>query len=185
MRDANGKSVETFAYNGTTYVPLRAVSQSLGKDVSYDGKTQRVYIGTNPNTTKYLMDVCPPYQVSNTYQVRSLANTSDKNRTMGGRQYGNGIYMYTGYGTENNALFNLDGQYDSLTATVGHVDGSGSVDVSLFFYVDDVLKASFTIGSEDLPKDVIIPLDGGLQLKVLAKASGGSSSVNVANMIVK
>lgn len=46
--DANGNPVETFLYNDTTYVPLRAVSQYLGKAVKWDGNTRSVYIGDVP-----------------------------------------------------------------------------------------------------------------------------------------
>ena len=30
--DANGNPVEVFVYNGTTYLPVRAVSEAVGKD---------------------------------------------------------------------------------------------------------------------------------------------------------
>ena len=33
MTDANGKAVEAFIYNGTTYVPIRAVSNAFGADM--------------------------------------------------------------------------------------------------------------------------------------------------------
>lgn len=42
--DVNGNIVEPFIYNGTTYLPVRAVSQALGKDVDWDEKTKTVYI---------------------------------------------------------------------------------------------------------------------------------------------
>lgn len=42
MTDANGKSVEAFIYQGTTYVPLRAVSSAFGADISYDSNTHTV-----------------------------------------------------------------------------------------------------------------------------------------------
>lgn len=35
MTDANGKAVEAFIYNGTTYVPIRAVSNAFGADINY------------------------------------------------------------------------------------------------------------------------------------------------------
>ena len=46
--DVNGKTVEPLSYNGTTYVPIRAVSQWLGKTVTWDGQTHSVYIASSP-----------------------------------------------------------------------------------------------------------------------------------------
>lgn len=40
--DANGNAVEPFAINGTTYLPVRAVANSLGLDVGWDGATSTV-----------------------------------------------------------------------------------------------------------------------------------------------
>lgn len=46
-KDANGKTVDVFEYNGTTYVPLRAVSQAFGKEIAWDGTTRTAIIGSN------------------------------------------------------------------------------------------------------------------------------------------
>jgi hypothetical protein len=45
----DGKTVmqETLFYNNTTYVPLRAAAEILGKEVSYDPATQTAYIDEN------------------------------------------------------------------------------------------------------------------------------------------
>ena len=55
-KDGNGRIVEPFIYEGTTYLPVRAVSQALGKRVTWDGNTKTVYIssGTNGSTKKVL-----------------------------------------------------------------------------------------------------------------------------------
>lgn len=45
--DVNGNPVEVFSYNGTTYLPVRAISEAFGKQVQWDGKTQSVYIGSH------------------------------------------------------------------------------------------------------------------------------------------
>jgi len=44
-KDAKGNDVEPFIYNGTTYLPIRAVSEALGKTVSWDSDTNSVYVG--------------------------------------------------------------------------------------------------------------------------------------------
>lgn len=44
-KDGNGKVVEPFIYDGTTYLPVRAVSEALGKQVAWDEKVNTVYIG--------------------------------------------------------------------------------------------------------------------------------------------
>lgn len=43
-KDAAGNTVEPFIYNGTTYLPVRAVSSVLGNDVSWDNATKTVGI---------------------------------------------------------------------------------------------------------------------------------------------
>ena len=43
--DVNGKTVEPFIYNGTTYLPVRAVANAMNKAVSWDGENFTVYLG--------------------------------------------------------------------------------------------------------------------------------------------
>lgn len=44
-------SKEPFTYNGTTYLPVRAVAEAVGKDVTWDGATKTVYLGEVPQNT--------------------------------------------------------------------------------------------------------------------------------------
>src|SRR5665648_707224 len=42
-KDVKGNEVEPFIYNGTTYVPIRAVSEAFNKSVSWDGSSSSIY----------------------------------------------------------------------------------------------------------------------------------------------
>lgn len=53
--DANGNTVEPFIYDGTTYLPVRAVASALGVEVGWDGDTGTVYLGEQPKTTYWLL----------------------------------------------------------------------------------------------------------------------------------
>lgn len=59
--DSTGKKIEPFIYNGTTYLPVRAVGEAIGKEVHWDDGTKTVYLGKNqkPNSldgTKVTID---------------------------------------------------------------------------------------------------------------------------------
>lgn len=45
FKDANGALVYPIVYNGTTYLPLRAIGGVMGKEVSWDGNTQTATLG--------------------------------------------------------------------------------------------------------------------------------------------
>ena len=47
--DVNGKDVPVFAYNGTTYAPLRALAEAYGLTVGYDAETNMATV-TDPET---------------------------------------------------------------------------------------------------------------------------------------
>lgn len=44
LTDANGKRVEPFVSNGTTYVPIRAISELFGASIDYDKETNTASI---------------------------------------------------------------------------------------------------------------------------------------------
>ncbi len=44
--DVKGNDVDAFIYEGTTYVPLRAVGEALGAEVSWNKDTKTVYVNT-------------------------------------------------------------------------------------------------------------------------------------------
>lgn len=160
--DANGNPVETFIYNGTTYVPLRAVSQSLGYAVNWDGTTQSVYIGEQPGAKQYLNTVCPPYQTDRYSTPTTI--------TMAGQKYANCIAWSSGYGY---ALYNLNGKYNTLEFDVGHVDGKSMSDSTLNIYLDGELSFSLDLTSEMLPTHISVPLYGALQMKIEMGSGGG------------
>ena len=51
--DANGNAVEPIIYNGTTYLPVRAVANAFGKEVYWDGPNYTVYLGSMNGTLDY------------------------------------------------------------------------------------------------------------------------------------
>ena len=60
-RDAQGKNVPLFSYNGTTYAPIRALCEAAGMRVDYDSaaRTARITTGdrvlaTDPNAASYI-----------------------------------------------------------------------------------------------------------------------------------
>lgn len=153
--DVNGNPVDTFIYNGTTYVPIRAVSTAFGKSIRYDSPTQSVYIGEEPGTKSYLLTVCPPYESSAGFPATV---------TMAGKKYANCMTTYTdGY-----ALFNLDGKYDMLSFVLGHIDGRGTGGKGYQYniYLDGALAFSVDLDAEALPQSYEVPLNGALQMKI-------------------
>ena len=52
--DVNGNSTEPFSVDGTVYVPIRAVSEALGKRVEWDGASNSVYVGAKPDNNSEL-----------------------------------------------------------------------------------------------------------------------------------
>ena len=51
-RDANGNPVEPFIYEGTTYLPVRAISEALGKPVDWNAQANRIDIDDPNRETK-------------------------------------------------------------------------------------------------------------------------------------
>lgn len=166
-KDGNGQSVEPFIYNGTTYLPVRAVSNAIGKEVSWDGVEKVIYLGAKPGNVENWLDVCGPYDYKNGEEYRL---TDNKYFTMSGKKYTNGFILKastTGAGKSyGEALFNLDGKYKSVSFTTGHIDDSHKLNATLNIYLDGIIAYTKELKYDDVAQKVTIPVNNALQMKI-------------------
>ena len=116
---STNRNNEPFIYNGTTYLPIRAVGEAVGKQVSWDGRTNTVYLGDSPVSSgeQYLIDVCPPHAGS--YEINDTIK-------MSGKTYVKALTLGGYYGP---AIINLDGKYDVLEFDLGLKDNCYNRDI--------------------------------------------------------
>lgn len=59
MYDANGNRVLPISYNGTTYLPIRAVGNMMGIDVGYDAENYQVLLGKTGKAIDFIENFTP------------------------------------------------------------------------------------------------------------------------------
>ena len=153
----DGKSA--FIYDGTTYVPLRYIGESMGKQVTWDGDTKSIYINDDGSERKDL------------YFAKIGYESSDEGIYLDGET--NDVYLnWSAYynGTDPRAIvYNLNG----LAKTIyGTIDASETVSnemagrVTFYDQDDRVLYQSPMMRNATDPISFEVPVSGVLQLKV-------------------
>lgn len=179
----NGSIVDaSFIYNGTTYVPIRMVSEMLNIPITWDGPNQAIRIGAQPTQgTVVLTDVDPYHTNSDTVSnndderyiktsFRSFEDIFGKNFKMktGGKEYVKGIsfatLQYPNHGVDSQVDYNLYGQYSSFTCLAGMDDKENQFPTELEILGDGKVLWAETIKPGDLPKQVGLNVTGVLQL---------------------
>lgn len=179
-KDVNGTVIEPFIYNGTTYMPVRGTANLAGMDVTWDGTTKSVYLWDKMTADDtYLLESKLPYEKS-TYCDLYLSSKG-QSFEMSGNRYTNGIRL----GTRNSyALINLDSKYSSMEFTIGHISHNQN-EKTVYFIVDGKIIKEVTIVPESMPQKISVPLNYGLQLKIIADDIDQDGYTGIANIIVK
>ena len=168
-KDANGKVVDPYISDGTTYLPVRAVGDAFGKTVEWDGATQSIYIGQKPGSVQYMTDICPAYEKSGDRdytEYSAIESGGAKSFNISGNKYLNGFT----FNTYAWAVYNLNSQYTSFEATFGHVDGTNvgfGENAGIRIYCDGVLKEDLKVSGDMYTIKVSLDLRGVNQLKFI------------------
>ncbi len=177
-RDANGKPVEVFTYNGTTYLPVRAVSEALGKPVQWDGKTKSVYVGKHSGDSPAAWLSQMDY-FSGTKSITTAASEKDN---AGNTHY----YCVT---RDFDRTYKLNGQYTRMTGVLyqsyEYRSSSISKGYGLTIYGDGRIlydnAAQNNLSQGGFEPDLInIDLTGVLELRV--HLHGGGYRLSVGDM---
>jgi len=177
--DSNGNTIEPFIYNGTTYLPARAVAEALDKSVDWDGKTSTVYIGKRPgddSPDKYLSQLDYFNQQKRTSESitaidKEVDNDSAGNFYQDGLNF-NARTWKTSYRIDswmyNEYLVNQE--YKTLTGTFSlhNLSRTSIEQATLKVYGDDeLIYTSPIMTAGEVPIDVNVDVEGVIKLKVM------------------
>lgn len=114
-KDSKGNTVEPFIYDGTTYLPLRAVSDVLTnstKPVKWDGASSSVYIGQAPVAAQTDLAELPVYEQNST--VSAIFTGEDAQIKLLDKQ----INAFNRVPYWESFTYILDSKYASLNGTI-------------------------------------------------------------------
>ena len=163
-KDASGNQVEVFVYNGTTYLPARAISEAIGKPIQWDGATQSVYIGSHSSETPAAMlsDLKP--FTGSTFSAREIAidNLSIE------RSQCHEISVAL-----SRRVYKINAQYSALHGTLFQsYERRNSTQTATFeVYGDGRLLYSATMTGGKEPIDFNIDITGVLELKIVTDST--------------
>jgi len=158
---------EGFIYDGTTYLPVRKISEALDKPVAWDGKTKSVYIGKHESSTPAVM-LADMESFNHTGVFLRKSSAKDNM----GNTYHDAILLGYGKGFEE---YKINGRYEKMKGrmVLGHEDKSKKGTTWVKIYGDGNLlytSPEFTGGVE--PVDFEVDLTGVLTLKIERDCDG-------------
>lgn len=80
FQDVNGRTVYPIIYNGSTYLPVRAISQLMGEPITWDGTLQKICIGNGKEEEEESEELPPEEEISNAYMM--LQELYDKEESL-------------------------------------------------------------------------------------------------------
>lgn len=202
-KDANGNETEAFIMNGTTYLPVRAISQAFGQEVEWDGATQSIYIGKKDQTKpdNYLDKIqYNDYKEGDNRNDFAIINgtvTDYNNNT-----YTNGLLFSEDYKSaikddSDNAhiliSYPLNSQYNNFKgkivlpkaydiATWNKNDNPGTSATDVWFYGDGKLLYKATSVTSSMPFSFDINTKGVNQLTIKIRTQDGYSVVALTDL---
>lgn len=161
--DAAGNPVEPFIYNGTTYLPVRAVSEALGKAVQWDGATQSVYIGKHSSDTPaaYLSQM----DYFNKNGFWTIDNMVKDNL---GVDHTHTIKLSRNASFYGDITYRINGQYSRLTGSffLDYDYRDSKTSATMIIYGDGRELWRGTVDPRTDPIDIDINITGVLELKL-------------------
>ena len=160
FKNANGATVNPFIEDGTTYVPLRGISEPLGCQVDWDSGEFAVRIWDKAvppeGTPLYYLQPSESDGVSFYYDING------EQLEMNGKYYSNAMSpnWRSAY-----AIFDLNGKYEYMTFDAGLLDSVNN-DKKITFIVDGKIVDICEFPVNSSTKSFRVELNHGLSLKI-------------------
>ncbi|MCC8014777.1 MAG: NPCBM/NEW2 domain-containing protein [Eubacterium sp.] len=176
---ADGEVVDTteaepFIYGGTTYLPVRAVADAFGKEVTWNGETNTVYLGAVPSVyvevDTLLEDM---YSYNSTFQSVSHVNNGADNINQ--KHTSGCVYKSGSVNNEGSAEYSLNGKFASFSGVIAlpYVERNNKNEKVVTIYADG--KAVYTsskMKSGSAPEAFDIDVSNVSVIKIQVEGTG-------------
>jgi hypothetical protein len=167
--DASGNAVEPFIVNGTTYLPVRAVADALGKEVYWDGPNWTVYLGNMGGALQ-----TPTLRLQDAVNIGDHLSELKSPVDNYGNQYGSAYYDDNRYSRHTfETLLNM--KYSRFKGTFFAQNGT-TIDTIGDFKIEidgNVVYTSPEITKTSAPINVDVSIVGGNDFKIILNQKSG------------
>ncbi len=178
--DANGTVVQPMIYNGTTYIPVRAVSSAFGKAVFWDEEEQTVYLGNMDGKLEY--PTLKLEDVENIAEVNAFLDEGNNLFDNYGNFYDSYVYYEDTLGSDYGNVcceVLLNKKYSKFKATLFVPEGSSwDGESSIKIIGDGKLLYENVMNKTSEPVDIEVPITGVNNFKILF---GDETETYIAN----
>lgn len=180
LTDANGYVVKPFIRNGTTYVPLRGISETLGCQVDWDSSAFAVRIWDKAvppeGTPLYYLQ---PSSTDGIYSDDLYFDKDGRQLEIDSEYYSNAMAAFY---SDCYAIFDINGKYEYMTFTAGHL-AEFDKDKKITFIVDGKIVDICEIPANSSAKEFRVDLNHGLSLKVHFTSGGLYERTGMGNIV--
>ncbi|MCL2566256.1 MAG: stalk domain-containing protein [Defluviitaleaceae bacterium] len=178
--------------DGRTFLPVRALADSLGLNVDWDGATETVILqrGGTPTPPVHPPLTPPPAPAATRFADTFFTGTTGSNfarvddtLNILGTAHTN-VVQYNAFA--RNAVYsqhNLSGNFDRLAGVFGRVDGVGTpADVVVTITGDGTVLLTFELSQHDMPRNIDLDVTGVnlIRVDIQPDGAGGPQGTRTA-----
>lgn len=191
LTDASGEPAYPITYNGTTFLPIRAISNMLGVEVNWEQATQTVLLGKPADGTD-LIDTFKPYTDYVTEPGLKLSSdapefiqsSQKENTDAGGETIGHWLKFWNISEDPKQELvcsFNLGGKYSSLSFKV-----YSNKDTTLTVKGDNgSVLGEYDLTGGQVPQTITVDLQNTTQLTFIRNSPNSDTDTYIFSAILK
>lgn len=164
MFDANGIRVYPITYNGTTYLPVRAVANMFGETVDWDAANNTVLLGNNGEYIDFIENFFPYYIGGGHFKY-----ADGEQLQFGGKVYNHFVKVAgypegKSYSDSCSAKYELNGKYSELVIDI-YLDDNDGMPLKITGDNGKVL-AELNLSANSLTRGIKIPVYGVNQISI-------------------
>lgn len=188
-KDANGKEMKPITYQGSTYLPVRALGEALGVDIAFDSASQTIGIGggSTPAVIVPKNEWTPldSSMVGGGGYLNKFSFTNSKDLlSINNKTYQHGLAMLNlNSATSSGGLISTKGDYREISF-VAWIEGTGE-ETTLTIKDSETGEVYGVIKTTKTPQTVVVDIRNSKKIELVLGSRRGKDNFKIGDFKLK